>query len=152
MKYKIILIAIFISTSIKCYSHSEELLPYIINGFIGINVGIGESNQVVYGFDSNIAFAFFNGGFTFRNAIGSNSYVGLGYGTVLQLQYGFCHSLNKNYLRFRSDIPLVFLDNKYLKPLSIGIYLEGDIKNPPKIPIFGLNFNYSLSSYIIGKY
>ncbi len=127
----------------RSYAHmSEEIVPFVFNGFVGYQYGIGTNGYILSGFDANLVLMVLNGGYSNKIDFGSNAYIGIGYASILQIQYGFAYSQKKDLLRLRSDLPMHLLGTKGIwRTLSIGLYWEKRFNDAD----YSNNFGFSLS-------
>jgi hypothetical protein len=135
----------------RSYAHGEQTFgPSALNGFVGYQFGIGTNGYISRGFDANLVIAFINGGYSNKTNFGSNAYIGLGIGSILQFQYGFAYSQRKNLLRFRSDIPLsMFSYNKGIwRALAVGLYWEKRLNDSEYSNNFGISITIGISNLI----
>ena len=140
----------FVYNPKKSYAHGEDVVgPILINGFVGYQCGIGTNGYVLRGFDSNIILAFLNGGYSNKYNFGSNAYIGVGFGSILQIQYGYAYSQKKDLLRVRTDIPLSLCSGKGIwRTLTMGLYWEKRVKDPSYSNNFGLSLTIGIMNLI----
>lgn len=136
----------------KLSAHGDEefikaLAPYAYNGFISYQYEIGEKNNQA--FDADFVLALFNGGYSKKEQLGSNAYLGLGLGTLFQVQYGYAYLSKSDLLRIRTDIPFTFLysgDFKLWQILSVGLFYERQFKASSNSNQFGVNLGIGLTN------
>ena len=140
MKRKLLilfLICTFIITlnPTRSYAHmSEEIGPYLLNGFVGYQYGIGTNGYILSGFDANLVLMVLNG---------------IGYASLLQIQYGFAYSQKKDLLRLRSDLPMHLLGTKGIwRTLAFGLYWEKRFNDSDYSNNFGVSLTIGISNLI----
>ena len=155
MKRKLLilfLICTFIITlnPTRSYAHmSEEIGPYLLNGFVGYQYGIGTNGYILSGFDANLVLMVLNGGYSNKIDFGPNAYIGIGYASLLQIQYGFAYSQKKDLLRLRSDLPMHLLGTKGIwRTLAFGLYWEKRFNDSDYSNNFGVSLTIGISNLI----
>jgi hypothetical protein len=102
-------------------------------------------------FDINPTLFLLNFGYSYQKNNGSNGYIGLGFGSALEIQYGYGFKTHNNLIRVRSDVPLWLFSGyfKSLKYFSCGIFYEQGLKSEMKSKIFGLSISINTMNLIL---
>lgn len=106
----------------------EDMLYILINSSLDYQGGLG-INDGVYrnSVDLNVNFLLLNFGYNYQFLYKSSLFGGIGIGSLIQFQYGYCFGNESTLMRIRSDIPLYsVVKNKesILNYFSVGLYFE----------------------------
>lgn len=157
---KILIISVFVILySEKLSAHmSEEFAALLLNSPIGYQQGFGfKTPYFRSSFDANITLTILNFGYNFNEYYKSSAFIGIGIGSILQFQYGYCFHENNHLMRIRSDLPLYSV-TKNKKSItnycSIGVYYDYAFKSINRSSSLGISVSFNLSTLVgrkIGK-
>jgi len=142
----------FISMTLKMYGHSHsdgaKYLAWTTISVYGLHDT--KNNELFPSFDLNSSFLLINGGIDYKNisyidAKKLSAYVGLGIGSLIQLQAGF--SKDGFSLRNRYDVQLgAFGFNSYFGNTTISLSIERYFNNPDMKWFLGVGIGFSISN------
>jgi hypothetical protein len=162
IKKKIYLLGLLFASIIttNVYGHGPEDFSWTTISTFGLYDS--RNGKILPSLDINSTLMFFNGGLNYKNFtyIDSNkftAYLGLGFGSFIQLQAGYSFDGYFS-IRNRYDIPLgLFLDfldedHPYLELITISAMIEKYINNPQKNWYFGVGVGFSINNFYGIKY
>lgn len=134
-----------------CFSHGGDgIAPFLLNGYVGYQYGVGTNGYISSGFDANVVLILLNGGFSYKNDFGSNAYIGFGFASLIQIQYGYAYTQQKNLMRIRTDIPFHFMPGKGLwRTLAINLYWEKRFDDEKYTNNYGLGVSIGIMNLIL---
>jgi hypothetical protein len=145
----LIILSILIIIPTKISAHGERFVgQYIYNGFVGYQFGLGNRAFVLHGFDANVVLGVFNGGYSYKFNFGSNTYWGVGFGSLLELQWGYAHSQRNKLFRIRTDIPLSLSKKKALRSFAVGAYWEKRLNDNRYSNNFGISLTIGITNLL----
>lgn len=144
MKKLILILFIFFFFNIETYSHDTEIIKSV---YVCMTTGIqgdflNNIKELTYSFDNNFTLFFINGGLNYNSYNTAIVYSGIGWGSLIQIQYGKPLGFKENLIRVRLDYPLMLhfhKDSSFFNYAYVGIYYINSDK------IINFNENYGIT-------
>ena len=147
----VLLLLSLTSINKKLYAHFDpDVMLILFNSPLSYQGGYDlKASKYYNSLDINITAAYYNLGYNYNSFYGSTAFIGMGFTSIVQLQYGRNFSRKENLIRLRSDIPLchISFDRKSAwRYLSVGLFWDYTFDNKDKSIAFGFSLSYNLAS------
>lgn len=134
---------------------SDKTLAMLFNAPIGIQQGYGFNHpHFRTAFDINVTLLVLNAGYNYNSFYKSNAYIGLGVGSLIQLQYGYGFYQKNHMVRIRTDFPLFAItkEKSILDYISVGAYYNYAFKSKRQKSSVGISLCLELGSiFVVSK-